>query len=278
MSSKPSESPAPSGRFQDLRQRLLSALVLGAIALAALALGGVWSGLLILALLLAMLWEYNAMLGAPEDGAWKWPILLWTGGVAAVLATGFGVLWAGLLVLLVLAVVAGELRRPRARLLAPGAVYMGLAMCALLDLRLRHEHGFILILWLVLVVVAADVGAYFAGRRFGGRKLWPAVSPGKTWSGAFGGLFLAAVMGVIFAAALSSGWPVVRVTLVSLAVAIGSQGGDLLESAVKRRFGVKDSSRLIPGHGGVMDRLDGVMGGTIAFLILDRLGMGLPGG
>ncbi len=278
MSPKPPESTAPSGRFQDLRQRLLSALVLGAIALAALALGDVWSGLLILALLLAMLWEYDSILGAPEDRAWKWPILLWSGGAAAVLATGFGALWAGLLVLLVLAVVAGEVRRPRQRLLAPGAVYMGLAMCALLDLRLRHEDGFILLLWLVLVVVAADVGAYFAGRRFGGRKLWPAVSPGKTWSGAFGGLFLAAVMGVIFAAALSSGWPVVRVTLVSLAVAIGSQGGDLLESAVKRRFGVKDSSRLIPGHGGVMDRLDGVMGGTIAFLILDRLGMGLPGG
>jgi len=278
VSSEPPEPAAASGRFQDLRLRLLSALVLGGITLAGLALGGFWSGLLILAFLLAMLWEYERMLGAPGDDAWQWPVLLWLGGALAVLLTGFDALGAGLLVLLVLSAIAGEIRRPRARLLAPGAVYMGLAMCALLDLRLRHEDGFILILWLVLVVVAADVGAYFAGRRIGGRKLWPAVSPGKTWSGAFGGLFLAAVMGVIFAAALSSGWPVVRVTLVSIAVAIGSQGGDLLESAVKRRFGVKDSSRLIPGHGGVMDRLDGVMGGTIVFLVLDRLGMGLPGG
>ena len=278
MSSKPPESATSTGRFQDLRQRLLSALVLGGITLTALALGGVWAGMLILVLLLAMLWEYERMLSAPGGAQLNWLVPLWLGGAAAVLATGFDALGAGLLVLFAVSALVGEVRRPQARLLAPGAVYMGLAMCALLDLRLRHEDGFILILWLVLVVVAADVGAYFAGRRIGGRKLWPAVSPGKTWSGAFGGLFLAAVMGVIFAAALSSGWPVVRVTLVSIAVAIGSQGGDLLESAVKRRFGVKDSSQLIPGHGGVMDRLDGVMGGTIIFLILDRVGMGLPGG
>lgn len=269
--------PEPSGRFQDLRQRLISALLLGGIAFTALALGGAWSALLVLALLLAMLWEYDRMVSAPGADGWPWPVLLWLGGAAAVVATSFGYLGGGLLVLAALAAVAGEIRRPKARLLLPGALYMGLAMCALLDLRLRHEDGFILILWLVLVVVAADVGAYFAGRRFGGRKLWPAVSPGKTWSGAFGGLAFAAIIGVIFAAALSSGWPVVRVTVVSIAVAIGSQAGDLLESAVKRRFGVKDSSRLIPGHGGVMDRLDGIMGGTIAFLILDRLSLGLPG-
>lgn len=278
MSTEPPKRPVGSGQFQDLRPRLISALVLGGIAFIALALGGIWSALLVLALLLAMLWEYERMVSAPGDDAWAWPVLLWLGGAGAVVATGLASLGGGLLVLLALSVLAGEVRRPRARLLAPGAIYMGVAMCALLDLRLRHEDGFILILWLVMVVVAADVGAYFAGRRFGGRKLWPAVSPGKTWSGAFGGLLLAAVMGVIFAAALSSGWPVFRVTLVSIAVAIGSQAGDLLESAVKRRFGVKDSSQLIPGHGGVMDRLDGIMGGTLAFLLLDMIGLGLPGG
>lgn len=278
MSSAPPDPQSGSGRFQDLRQRLASALVLGCIGFAALAFGGVWSSLLVLAALLAMLWEYDRMVAATLPSVSTWPVVLWIGGIGAVFVTVRHGIVGGFLVLAAMSILASEIRRPRARALIPGVIYMGAAMCALLDIRLRHEDGFILILWLVLVVVAADVGAYFAGRRLGGRKLWPAVSPGKTWSGAFGGLLFAAVIGVIFAAALSSGWPVLRVTLVSIAVAIGSQAGDLLESAVKRRFGVKDSSRLIPGHGGVMDRLDGIMGGTLAFLLLDRIGLGLPGG
>ena len=126
----------------------------------------------------------------------------------------------------------------------------------------------------VLVVVAADVGAYFVGRRVGGRKLWPAVSPGKTWSGAFGGLAAAVVVGLVFSW-LVVGWHPWRMGSLSLGIAVCSQFGDLLESAVKRRFGVKDASRLIPGHGGVMDRLDGVMGGVWFFAICDALGIGV---
>ena len=164
--------------------------------------------------------------------------------------------------------------RPRPLWLVGGFVYMTLAMGALLVLRAKEPEGVLLILWLVLVVVAADVGAYFVGRRVGGRKLWPAVSPGKTWSGAFGGLAAAVVVGLIFSW-LVVGWHPWRMGSLSLGIAVCSQFGDLLESAVKRRFGVKDASRLIPGHGGVMDRLDGVMGGVWFFAICDALGIGV---
>ena len=146
---------------------------------------------------------------------------------------------------------------------------MTLAMGALIVLRDREPEGVLLILWLVLVVVAADVGAYFVGRSVGGPKLWPRVSPGKTWSGALGGLAFAG--GRRAALRLRGvGWQPGRASACSsLGIAVCSQLGDLLESAVKRRFGVKDASRLIPGHGGVMDRLDGVMGGVWFFAICD---------
>jgi phosphatidate cytidylyltransferase len=156
-----------------------------------------------------------------------------------------------------------------------GFVYMSLAMGALLVLRAKEPEGVLLILWLVLVVVAADVGAYFVGRSVGGKKLWPRVSPGKTWSGAFGGLAFAGLTGVVFG--LAVGWSPVRSGVLSLGIAVFSQLGDLLESAVKRRFDVKDASRLIPGHGGVMDRLDGIMGGVWFFGICDALGVGVIG-
>jgi len=124
--------------------------------------------------------------------------------------------------------------------------------------------------WLVLVVVAADVGAYFVGRSVGGPRLWPAVSPGKTWSGALGGVGLAVAVGVSVGHA--SGWALPRTGVLSACVAVASQAGDLLESAVKRRFGVKDASRLIPGHGGVLDRLDGAMGALWFVALYEAMG------
>ena len=152
---------------------------------------------------------------------------------------------------------------------------MGLAMGALIVLRAKEPEGVWLILWLVLVVVAADVGAYFVGRSVGGAKLWPRVSPGKTWSGAIGGLAFAGLAGVGFG--LAVGWNAAWIGVLSLGIAVFSQLGDLLELAVKRRFGVKDASGLIPGHGGVMDRLDGVMGGVWFFGVIDALGLGILG-
>jgi phosphatidate cytidylyltransferase len=156
-----------------------------------------------------------------------------------------------------------------------GFLYMTLAMGALLVIRAKEPDGVFLILWMVLVVVATDVGAYFVGRAVGGPKLWPAVSPGKTWSGALGGLAAAALTGLLFGSAMD--WNPIRIGFLSVGLSVCGQAGDLLESAVKRRFGVKDASALIPGHGGVMDRLDAIMGGVWFFAICDAFGVGVIG-
>jgi CDP-diglyceride synthetase len=130
-------------------------------------------------------------------------------------------------------------------------------------LREMPMHGLSNILWVFAVVWATDIAAYFVGRTFGGPKLWPRVSPNKTWSGFFGGLVFGTLAGVSLVMFLqrdviiSQQLPWLLITLFSAVASILSQGGDLAESSLKRHFGVKDSSFLIPGHGGVMDRLDG---------------------
>ncbi len=134
-----------------------------------------------------------------------------------------------------------------------GALYAGALVVSLGLLRASPSYGLPAVLWLFAVVWGTDVAAYFAGRLIGGPRLWPSVSPGKTWSGAVAGAFAGAALGLLL-----SGWTD-RIDLLfwlGLAAAVVAELGDLFESAVKRRFGVKDSSRLIPGHGGLMDRLD----------------------
>ena len=114
-----------------------------------------------------------------------------------------------------------------------------------------------MVLWILAVVWSVDIGAYFAGRGFGGPKLAPAISPNKTWAGLFGG---AAAAGAVSAAAVPwLGRPLIIMVLFGIILAVISQAGDLLESWCKRRFGVKDSSHIIPGHGGILDRVDGLL-------------------
>ena len=127
-------------------------------------------------------------------------------------------------------------------------------------------QGFQAMLWLALVVVATDVAGYFAGRLIGGPKFWPRVSPSKTWAGTVAGWIGAAAVGLGFAAPGAA----LALAGVSVAVAMASQIGDAAESAIKRRVGVKDASRLIPGHGGVMDRFDGMLGAAVMFLVAER--------
>ena len=163
----------------------------------------------------------------------------------------------------------------------PGFLYAAIAFAAPVILRMDMEMGLAALLWLFAVVWVSDVMAYVCGRLIGGPKLWPAVSPKKTWAGFIGGtLFsVAAATGVAAAFGAPRLWPV---AIVSLAAAIVSQGGDLLESSLKRRFRVKDSGTLIPGHGGLMDRLDGfVLAGLFALILgiwrggLDAAGRGV---
>ncbi|MDB4074642.1 phosphatidate cytidylyltransferase, partial [Ascidiaceihabitans sp.] len=138
----------------------------------------------------------------------------------------------------------------------------------------RDDLGFIWMLWLIVVVVVTDVLGYFAGRMIGGPKFWPAVSPKKTWSGTIFGWIGATVVGVIFVSYTGASFELVGI---SIAVAMASQMGDIAESAVKRMMGVKDSSTLIPGHGGVLDRFDGMLGAAVFLLLVGQF-IGFPPG
>jgi phosphatidate cytidylyltransferase len=148
-----------------------------------------------------------------------------------------------------------------------GGAYIGAAGIGFLYLRAMEPHGFITALWIFLVVAAADVGGYFTGRLIGGPKLWPRISPGKTWAGSAGGVALAVGLGGVFSWA-TTGTQFAVVGVVSAGVAVLSQGGDLAESALKRHFGVKDSGRLLPGHGGALDRFDGLVAAVLVVALI----------
>lgn len=139
-----------------------------------------------------------------------------------------------------------------------GVLYLSLPMLALVWLRAMPEQGLSTLLWLLMVVWAADIAAYFVGRRMGGPRLAPAISPGKTWSGFCGGLLGAVLVGAMVALA-NGPFKVLTASFLAAGLATVAQIGDLAESAMKRRAGVKDSGTLIPGHGGLFDRVDGLL-------------------
>lgn len=267
--------PGPRrGTFGDLGPRVVSGLLMAALALALVWLGGTWLAVGAAAATALMLWELRRIVTGEGDFAEPRMLLLGGGGALAVLAVwGFGAAVAFAIAYAAAAAVFLVEAPSGKALLAAGLVYLASAMAFLVTMRAGAE-GFALVVWLVLVVIAADVCAYFTGRTVGGRKLWPTISPGKTWSGAVGGLVGAVVVAVAFAA--TQGWSLPRAGLLGGGIAVASQAGDLLESAVKRRFGVKDASRLIPGHGGLMDRLDGVIGGLWFYALWGLAGGAAP--
>ncbi len=242
-------------RWGDLRKRALSAALLGPTSLLCIWLGAdAWTALVGLAAT-GLACEWVTMCG--------WSPLRPPGAavpLVVLLAAAFALVNQEALALAALAagVVALWAASPGRPSLAGGVVYVGLASVALMWLRGDGAVGRANVLFIVLVVWASDVGAYAAGRWFGGPRLAPRISPGKTWAGAVGGLVLAAVVGEWAAHVLGAGSPG-RAALVAAALGVATQAGDLLESAIKRRFGVKDSGWLIPGHGGLLDRLDGLL-------------------
>jgi len=137
-----------------------------------------------------------------------------------------------------------------------GFAYGLVPALALLWIRERDDHGLFLLIWAFIVTWSTDIGAYFAGRSFGKRKLAPTISPNKTVEGLFGGIVAATLLGGGWA--LATGLSVALLALAP-ALAIAAQAGDLFESGMKRRAGVKDSATWLPGHGGVLDRLDGLV-------------------
>lgn len=245
------------GRWSDLRLRVTSAAVLVPVAIACLWYGGFSFLLLASVAAIGMAVEWATLCGQPPP---RWPGLLLPAALGgATLLTGAGrpALAAGLLVV---AVVLLAVLCPNRRVwCAAGIVYLGPTAIALPWLRADLSAGFDNVLFLLLLVWASDIGAYLVGRCLGGPKLAPRISPGKTWSGAVGGL-LAAVGVAWLAASLlqppAAAWPTVPL---AAALGVAAQAGDLFESWVKRHFGVKDSGRSIPGHGGLLDRLDAVV-------------------
>ena len=236
-----------------LLPRILSALVLAPLALAA-----VWFGSVSFAVLAAIAgvvaaWEWTRLcLG--HFGAGGWVLALMTVVVTVLgpqfpLAAVAAFVWAGVTAPLV------QTRAGRSPLwMAGGAFYIGLPLLALVWVR---ELDRATLLWLLFVIWATDIGAYVAGRLIGGPKLLPSVSPKKTWAGLAGGVGSAALVGWAVAAYCTLNPPLMAG--VSAALGVLAQAGDLAESWVKRYFGVKDSSGIIPGHGGVLDRLDGLL-------------------
>lgn len=167
-------------------------------------------------------------------------------------------------------------RRAAAGWIALGVIYAGVLLLAPILLRRDPAFGFVAIVFVFAIVWATDVVAYFAGRALGGPKLWPAVSPKKTWSGALGGT-LGGVAAGLLVAKLAGLALAPMLVLVALGLSVVAQAGDLLESAVKRHFGAKDASQLIPGHGGLMDRLDGFLTAAAAAVMVGLLRGGLEG-
>jgi phosphatidate cytidylyltransferase len=273
------EKPARTFNFSDLGPRIVSALALVAVAVATLVAGGATFAMFWLAAGVAVLWEWQRLVG----GERQLPRLI-VGGAALTLAATFAAESGpdiGLAIVLAAAGALAALAGPEKRVWAgAGMVYAGVLVVSVIALRNSFPYGLLAVAWLFAVVWGTDVLAYFGGRLIGGPKFWPRVSPSKTWSGTLSGVFGGALFG-LGAAHVVANWsppPLVAWTPVlalGLVVAIIAQAGDFFESAVKRRFGVKDSSNLIPGHGGVMDRLDGFITAAAGAALIGAL-RGLP--
>ena len=248
-----SETPKPSN---ELRTRVVSSVVLGIAALAAAWLGGLWFLAFWTAAALAVWWEWTGVVKAAPR-----PILTGIGavaiaGMAVSLAAGAAAFaFVSALIGAAVAMAGAQNRRLWA---GAGLFYAAAVVIPAVILRDDPALGLIAILWLFAVVWSEDTGAYFTGRYFGGPKLAPAISPGKTWSGAAGGTLAGIAAGSIVILAAGIAFRPMHV-VVAFIVVVAAQLGDLLESAIKRHFAVKDASNLLPGHGGLMDRLDGFL-------------------
>lgn len=247
------------GRWSDLTTRVLSAIVLVAIGSIEVWLGGLWFEAFIAIACAIMTWELVRMIEPQRMGvAVQLGILT---GVAVVLSYHLPPLYKLPILLAPALVGAGQVSHSKG-LYAVFAIWI--AGAGLGFISIRENMGFGWMIWLIAIVVATDVAGYFVGKAMGGPKFWPKVSPKKTWSGTAGGWVAAAIVGTIFA--IYGGFGVLFVA-VSVLASMASQAGDIVESAVKRKFGVKDSSNLIPGHGGFLDRFDGMMGAALFVLL-----------
>lgn len=244
-------------RLADLQPRILSSLVLMSAALLSVWLGG--PAFLVVWILAASAvgYEWQHLIGA-ERQRLRLVLALVAVAVAATVTAQDGIVAAVAFLALagtLAALLAGDGRRLWA---CAGIAYAGALVVAVVALHDSPGYGARAIVWLFATVWGTDVFAYFGGRLIGGPKLWPKVSPSKTWSGTLSGVVAGAVFGAVIGARwLGNPLPLLPIFLLGLVTAMVAQAGDVFESCIKRHYGVKDSSVLIPGHGGFMDRLDG---------------------
>jgi phosphatidate cytidylyltransferase len=258
-----------------LTLRIFSALILAPVAVAAAWFGAPWLQIVTVAAAGGMGWEWARLCREGRLGASG--IVLVAAIVAAVIATIFGSIELGLATAVGdAALVLWMARREHDRdsyWLAVGSLWVALPCVIFLWLAQNEAVGRLTLLWIFAVVWATDIGAYAIGRCLGGPRLAPRWSPRKTWAGLIGGIGCAALAG--WATARVAGIsPALPLVVISAGLAIVEQFGDLAESVAKRRFGVKDSSGLIPGHGGLLDRLDGLLAVIPAVALLTMIGGG----
>jgi phosphatidate cytidylyltransferase len=262
---------APPSR--NLLVRILAAAVLVPLTLGAAYAGGVlWTALVTLAIV-GLYVEWLMVAGAARERR------IVATGVVALALTGLSLLLSRMdaaLLLCVFGLVSVIfISAERRGWVVAGFVYAAVPLFAAVLLRADLQLGFIALIFVLLIVWTTDIGAYFAGRGLGGPKLWPRVSPNKTWAGAIGGFVASLLVAAGFTASGES--RMLPLLIVGGALSIAGQLGDLFESAVKRHFGVKDSSHLIPGHGGLMDRLDSLIAAIALAAILGILRGGVDG-
>jgi phosphatidate cytidylyltransferase len=266
---------------RNLLTRVIVALVLAPTAIAMAYAGGwLWTTLVTLAAI-GLYVEWLAIVGKARS------VRVVVAGSAALaiagLALALGRIEASLVVLMLGLVAVGTVTPERRIWAITGFGYAAVAELASVLLRLDPKMGFTALMFVFLVVWVTDIGGYFAGRGIGGPKLWPRVSPKKTWAGALGGFVASLVVAAGFVALdPNKADPQLMLKLTSLLLlgailSIASQLGDLFESAVKRQFGVKDSSHIIPGHGGLLDRLDGFVAAVALAGIFGLLHGGVDG-
>lgn len=269
--------PSAVGR-NNLVLRVSSAVVMVPLALGAAYLGSFTFLIFWTIAALGVLWEWDGLVCAHD----KKPVFT----IGCVTIIGASLLWAInrpipalILIALGLLGVATLASKVRRAWCVAGLAYAGAMLMATLALRADPSLGFWAIVFVFMVVWSTDIVAYAAGRVLGGPKLMQRVSPKKTWTGAIGGL-AAGIVGGMAVAKLAEIDNVAALGLVAFVLSVASQAGDLLESAIKRQFSVKDTSWLIPGHGGLMDRLDGFITASVAAIIVGIFhgGIKAPGG
>jgi phosphatidate cytidylyltransferase len=267
------DSQNPESGSRNLVMRVIAALILAPLAIA-IAYAGGWLWILLVTLAVIGLYvEWLTIVGLARE----MPVVV--SGIAALAVAGLclaiGRIDAASGVLAIGLAAVALLTRERRNWTAAGFFYAAAAEMASVLVRLDSVKGFVALIFVLLIVWVTDIGGYFAGRGIGGPKLWPRVSPKKTWAGAAGGF--AASLAVAFGFAAFDLGKTGALLLLSAVLSVVSQLGDLFESAVKRRFGVKDSSHIIPGHGGLLDRLDGFVAAIIVAAIFGFLRGGADG-